>query len=91
MTTGTNPNPVQGPALMVPALHAAAVTPSDANELTSYCKAFRVGTTAGNVQVTTVGGETLVVPGVQIGETIRLQCKQIWSTNTAATGITAFW
>jgi hypothetical protein len=71
-------------------MDAVAMGNGSDSEMTVWCKAFRVGTAAGAVQVTTVKGTTLIIPGVQIGETVRLQCKTIWATNTTAQGITAF-
>ena len=79
-----------------PPNHAFAVTPHDTNQLSNngedvFIRAFRVGTTAGDVKVTTRGGEEVTIPGVQIGETVVGFFKIIWSTGTTAAGITGFY
>lgn len=79
------------PGLSSPAEHAAEVTPNDSADLAYVTRGFRVGTTAGAVKVTTAAGETLTIPGVQIGEVVPLRVTRIWSNGTTAAGITAFW
>ena len=81
-----------------PPNHAFAVTPHDTNQLNNpttgddvYIRAFRVGTTAGDVKVTMRGGDETVIPNVQIGETVVGLFKIIWSTGTGAAGITGFY
>jgi len=66
---------------------AAAVTPSDANEL-AYLSYLWVGN-AGNIKVTMADGSIAVwtnfsgwLPGL---------VRQVWATDTTATGITAGW
>lgn len=87
---GASPTPLPDIPAMTPAMDAVDMTNGSDTEMTVWCKAFRVGTTAGAVKVTTVKGTDITIPGVQIGETVRLQCKKIWATGTSATGITAF-
>lgn len=81
-----------------PPNHAFAVTPHDTNQLSNpttgeeiYIRAFRVGTTAGPVKVTTRGGDVVTIPNVQIGETIVGLFKIVWSAGTTADGITGFY
>ena len=63
---------------------------SDSVDQTTICVAFRVGTTAGNVKVTTKNGTTLIIPGVQVGELIRLRVTRFWTSSTTAAGIMAY-
>lgn len=86
------PHPLVGqpnsPLSTQPAVTFIDVTPSDGEELTYFARAFRVGTTAGDVEVVTFAGDTVVIPNVQIGETIVGTIKQIKAENTTAEGIT---
>lgn len=75
--------------LSAPARRSKAVTPSDTVDLPFITRGIRVGTTAGDVRVTTVDGDDDVIPNVQIGETVPVMATRIWATNTTATGITA--
>lgn len=78
------------PSLDGPADHAAAVTPSDSTDLTTSARALFVGG-AGNVKVTTVGGDTVTFTGVTAGSWLPVRCSRVWSTGTTATTITAVW
>lgn len=73
-----------------PADHAAAVTPHDTNELSTYCRALYVGG-AGNVKLTTVGGDTVTFVGVPAGTTLAVRAKVVFSTLTTATSLVALW
>lgn len=73
-----------------PAQHAALVTPSDADDLATYSRGFYVGQ-GGNMKVTTVGGETLLLTGLLIGHIYPIRVKRIWSTTTTADKIVAVW
>lgn len=53
-------------------------------------RGFRVGTTAGPVKVQTANGTDVIIPGVQVAETISLAIKKVYKTGTTADGITAF-
>ena len=53
-------------------------------------RAFRVGTTAGDVKVRTLAGHDCVIPNVQVGETVECAFTIIYKTGTTAVGITAF-
>ena len=72
------------------AREAVAITPHDSNDITPPIDAFRVGTTAGAIKVIDDIGNTVTIPGVQVGETIALRVTRIYSTDTTATGITGF-
>lgn len=88
-----NTSPVHAAPLTFPAKNAVSLDSQFSNtvDLTNAIKAFRVGTTAGDVKVITVGGNTVTIPSVQIGETISLQVTRIFATGTAATGLTGFY
>lgn len=72
-----------------PVPNLAAVTPSDASDLSFMTRGVHVGT-AGDLKVTTAGGQTVVITGATAGwHPIRV--SRIWSTGTTASGITAGW
>jgi hypothetical protein len=73
-----------------PAQHAALVTPSDSTDLANFSRGFYVGA-GGNMKVTTVGGETLLLTGVLIGHVYPLRLSRIWSTTTTADKIVVLW
>ncbi len=77
------------PGLDSPAEHAAAVTPNDSTDLTYATRALYVGGT-GNIKVTTVGGETLVLSAVPVG-VLPIRVTRVHSTSTTATSIVALW
>lgn len=68
---------------------AELVTPNDSADLTAPAY-VRVGT-SGNIKVTTVGGDTLLLTNIQAGEVIPAKVKRVWSTTTTATNISAHW
>ena len=74
-----------------PKPHVRNFTPSDVAPLPSTIVAFRVGTTAGDVEVTDEDGETTIIPNVQIGEMIPGKFTHILDANTTAAGITVFY
>lgn len=78
-------------ATIVNPIHAELVTPDDANDLAqpSYISIAAVG----DVKVTTLGGETLVIPSgtIPVGKILELWVKRVWATGTTATGIVAYW
>ena len=73
-----------------PARHGTAVTPSDTADLTVASRGLIVGS-SGNVQVTFVGGETVVLPSLAAGVLHAIAASRIWSTNTTAATIVAVW
>lgn len=68
---------------------AALVTPSDSTDLTTPAY-IRVGT-SGNIKITTLGGDTLLLTNIQAGEVLPAKVKRVWSTTTTATNISAHW
>jgi hypothetical protein len=64
---------------------AAAVTPSDTNNLREPSIIW-VGT-AGNVKVTTAQGTDVVFTAVPGGTVLPVQVIRVWATGTAATNI----
>jgi len=73
-----------------PCVHAAAVTPSDANDLTVTTRALFVGG-AGNVEVIMAGGETVVFTGVVAGSILPIRVSRVKAGSTTATNIMALW
>jgi hypothetical protein len=73
----------------VPALHAAVVTPSNTVDLTYVSRALVIGT-AGDVKVTTLGGETVTLPAVPAG-ILPLRVTRVFATGTTAASISALW
>jgi hypothetical protein len=76
---------------------AAAVTPSNTANIpvvtggtsNNGCVLYVGG--AGNLRVTTVGGNDVVFAGVAAGSFIPVQVVKVWATNTTATNILALW
>jgi hypothetical protein len=67
---------------------AAAVTQSDATaDPAGPFAAFYVGTTGGNVKVTTIDGSTVTLAGTLIGQIYPIAITRVWSTGTAASNI----
>lgn len=75
-----------------PCYHVANVTPSDSVDLTNASRALAIGS-AGAIKVTTLGGETLVIPtGVfSVGIMYPIRVTRVWSTSTGAGSIVVFW
>lgn len=72
-------------SIAAPYAQVFVVTPNDGTDLTIFTKAIRVAG-AGNVNLTTVGGQT-VVCAFLAGETRQIRAKRILSTSTTATTI----
>ena len=72
-----------------PCDNAAVVTPSDTTALPQIQQIFVGG--AGNVAVTTVGGQVLTFTGVLAGTVLPVRCTKIMATNTTATNMVAMW
>ena len=74
---------------VIPADHeyeyAAAVTPDDAADLAVYARALYVSV-AGNIKLTTTGGQTVTFLNVPVG-IFRVTAKKVFSTGTTATGL----
>ena len=65
------------------------VTPSDSVDLALVCRAISL-TVAGDIQITTKDGTTVVITGLAAGIMHPIGAQRIWSTNTTATGIIAY-
>ena len=72
------------------ASHAAAVTPDDAVDLTTPARGLYIGG-AGNVEVVTVGCETVIFTAVPEGTVLPIRCTRVRAAGTTATGIIALW
>lgn len=70
-----------------PAIHAVAITPSDATDLTNGTRGLYVGVT-GNVKVDMLGGDTAITfVGLAAGVVHPLRVSRVYSTGTTATSI----
>jgi hypothetical protein len=76
--------------LTAPAPHLALVSPSDTVDLPFVARALVIGGT-GTVKVTTVGGETLILPALPDGYRLDARITRVWLTDTTATDIVAMW
>jgi hypothetical protein len=76
-------------SIMSSAIHGAAVTPHDDNDLDYVTRAIYVGGT-GNINVTMDGGETVILVAVQRGTMLPLRVTRVLATDTTATAIVAF-
>lgn len=68
--------------------NAALVVPTDSTDLSPYAVRLFVGG-AGNIKVTTWGGNTLVLTGIPAGTLLPLSVVRVWSTSTTASNIVA--
>lgn len=73
-----------GEGLDAPALNAAVVTPNDSTDLTHATRAIRVAG-AGDLKVTTVGGDTVVISALAAGELLPIRVARVWATGTTIT------
>ena len=81
------------------AYRAAAVTPSDSVDVPSVstqdgsgnngCVLYIGG--AGNLKVTTAGGDEVTFSSVLAGSFLPVQVVRVWATGTTATNIIALW
>ena len=80
-------------ALSSPAEHVALVTKSDTDELANASRGISFAG-VGALKVTMVsGGDPVIIPSgaLAAGVIHPLRVKQVWSTDTGATGIVAYW
>jgi hypothetical protein len=77
------------PGLDSPGSHAAVITPHDTNDLAAATRAIVIGT-GGDLEVITVGGETVVLPNVPAG-ILPLRVTRVLAGNTTASDLTAIW
>lgn len=73
-----------------PATKAFDVTPGDSADLAFVTRALWVGG-AGNIKVTTSGGDTVILSGVTAGSLIPIRVSRVHSTSTTATLIVALY
>jgi hypothetical protein len=73
------------PDLESPAAHAFLITPGS-SPLAVYPRGLYIGG-AGNINVTMVGGETLVFTGLPAGALLPIRVSHVLATNTTATAI----
>lgn len=85
-----DPFVTHGGSLDSPALHAAAVTPSDSTDLATTARGLYVGG-AGNIAVTTAGGDDVTFTGVGAGTILPVRVARVKATSTTATAIVALW
>lgn len=71
--------------MALPASYAEAVTPSDSTDLPNDAKSLYIGG-AGDVKVTTIGGEVCVFTAHPIGY-MPVHVSRVWNTGTTATHI----
>ncbi len=72
-----------------PAVDAAVITPSDTASVGDARSLYIGG--AGNVQVETALGSTVLFTGLQAGSILPVRCVKVFSTNTTATTIAALY
>lgn len=72
-----------------PAINGTVVTPSDSVDLPNATKWLYIGG-AGNVKVTLLGGDTLLLTALAVGVLHRIAVTRVWSGTTTATAIIAF-
>lgn len=65
------------------------ITPNDSADLAFTAAVVRVGG-AGDLKVTTVDNDTVVIPSCLAGELILCGVKRVWSTGTTATSLGAY-
>lgn len=69
-----------------PARHAFTITPNDNADFANFARAFYVGAT-GDVALTTVGGDDIIMVGLPLGSVVPVACKRIKSTGTTASNL----
>ncbi|MEM1381554.1 MAG: hypothetical protein AAGH41_13115 [Pseudomonadota bacterium] len=69
-----------------PPSRAAAISPSDSNDLTFAIRGLMVAA-AGDVSIITTGGDTVTLPALQPGVQYAVLATRVRSTGTSATGI----
>jgi len=79
--------------LITPAGYAAAVTPSDTDNLAQITRKIYIGGT-GNLAVIMTGDVTntpVVFSALPVGTVLDIRVKRVMSTDTTATNIVALW
>ena len=72
----------------IPGADGLAVTKSDATTYDPPIRFLWVGT-GGDIQITTLKGNTLLISNVQDGSIVPFAATKVWSTNTTASDIVA--
>jgi hypothetical protein len=67
-----------------PASHAAVVTPSDSDDLSDAARGLYIGV-AGDLKVTTVGGDIVEFRGLQGGSVLPVSVKKVFATGQTGT------
>ena len=75
-----------GAGLDSPAGNAYAVTPADGTDQSFATRAIYVGG-AGDIKVTTTGGNTVTFVGCLAGSILPVRAARIWATGTTATNL----
>lgn len=73
-----------------PANNAAAITPSDTEELTYAIRAIYVGG-IGDITLVTLGGDTVTFVDVPGGTVLPVSAKQVLASGTDATNLVGLW
>ena len=73
-------------SLIEPARRALAVTPNNDADMAGISRAIYVGG-AGNLELVTRGGDTVVLVGVPAGSLLPIQARRIRAASTTATNI----
>ncbi len=85
---GSDPNQYKEAALHSPFSNAVDLGIGSDVDLGTPCRGFMVGA-AGNVKITTTGGDVVTLTNLSPGVVYPWRCKRIWATGTTATGIIA--
>jgi hypothetical protein len=75
-----------GVSMLFPAKHAFAVAPADGADLAVVTRGLYVGT-AGDVKVTTNGGDTVTFKNLAAGLIHPIRASRVFATGTTATDI----
>lgn len=87
----SDPYAASGLSLNSPALHAGAITPSDAADLAVTTRAIYVGG-AGAVKLILAGDtEAITLVAVTAGQVLPVRAKRVLATGTTATGLVGLW
>jgi len=78
--------PERNSGLSSPPAHAFAITPDDNSDLSRPTRALMVAM-AGDVQMVTVAGDTVILPALQSGMQYAIRAARVMQTGTTASGI----
>lgn len=77
-------------ALESPGNNAIAVTPNNSADLSTHARGLYIGV-AGDVKVTTAGGDSVVLKGAVAGSVIPVRVSRVWASQTTASSIVALY